>query len=195
LVPLHAWGRHDCSIGSGQRPSPEQTLASVATFAVQLAALHWTLFPGYAQLEPSLPLQVPLQAEPSLVQAVRAPCGKPVTGVQTPSLPWTSHASHCPVHALLQQKPSTQTSAMHALPPGQGAPWPPFGTQMPAEQKLSRSQSLSTAQSLPHAVPAHAPPQSWLNSGGHAPAPLQNAATVATPASQLASRHEVPEPG
>jgi hypothetical protein len=53
----------------------------------------------------------------------RFPCGAPLgTGVQTPSLPLTSHASHCPAQRALQHTLSTQMpllhwpSAEHALP-------------------------------------------------------------------------------
>ena len=64
-----------------------------------------------------MPSQVPPQAEPSEVQAVRVPCGAPeVTVVQVPALPATSHAWHWPEQAALQQTPSVQMPLTHSLP-------------------------------------------------------------------------------
>ncbi len=141
------------------------------------------------------PLHVPLQALPSLAQAVRAPCGSPVTAEHVPSLPGTSHASHCEPHEVLQQKPSMHSPEMHALPFGHFAPGPCLATHSPAEQKEESPQSLSTEQSVAQALPLQVPPQSCVNAGGQLPRPSQNALTVATPLSQLASRQEVPTPG
>lgn len=106
-VPTQEPGKHDCSCGSGQRPSPEQNAPRVATLLVQEAERHEVSLSGYLQPSVFLPSQVPLQALPSVVQAVRAPRGSPVTAVQVPSWPFTSQASHCAPQAVLQQKPST----------------------------------------------------------------------------------------
>lgn len=56
------------------------------------------------------------------------PCGLPATGVQVPTLPATSHASHWPVQASLQHTPSTQNPLTHApfephASPGVSVPW------------------------------------------------------------------------
>jgi len=45
------------------------------------------------------PLQLPPQEEPSVPQAARNPCGAPLTAVQAPTLPGTSHAWHWPLQA------------------------------------------------------------------------------------------------
>ena len=64
------------------------------------------------------PRQVPLPE-----QAVREPCGWPDgTCEQVPRLPATSHASHWPVHAALQQRPSTQMLLTHWLAAEHAAP-------------------------------------------------------------------------
>jgi hypothetical protein len=70
------------------------------------------------------------------------PCGLPATGVQVPALPSTSQASHWPVHALLQQTPSTQNPLAHAplVPhawPATSVPWhcPPL-QNAPLEHSL-----------------------------------------------------------
>jgi hypothetical protein len=73
----------------------------------------------------SAPLQVavvhPGSPDVALVHCVRAPCGAPVTAVQTPPVP--SHASHCPLHAALQQTPSAQKPVEHCAPVVQACPW------------------------------------------------------------------------
>ena len=70
-----------------------------------------------------VPSQLPPHTEPSDVQTGREPCGAPEVSVeQVPSLPTTSHASHWPVQAVSQQRPSTQELdaqsplARHAVP-------------------------------------------------------------------------------
>lgn len=84
---------------------------------------------------------------------------------------------------------------MQALLVGQAAPGPCFAVHTPEEQNCEIAQSLSTEQSVPQALPSQSPGHSWVKTGGQAPRPSQNAATVAVPLSQLASRHEVPTPG
>jgi hypothetical protein len=72
---------------------------------------------GYVQAAVFVPSHAPLQAPtgpPSdPAQTGRAPCGVPPTGQHVPSWSGTSHASHCPVHAWSQQKPSTQLPLAH----------------------------------------------------------------------------------
>jgi len=51
------------------------------------------------------------------LHAVRVPCGaSPFRGEQIPLRPATSHAWHCPVHAVSQQYPSTQFPVGHVVP-------------------------------------------------------------------------------
>lgn len=71
-------------------------------------------------------LQDPLQVVPKPAQL--PPCessGCPeVSGVQTPRLMPTSHASHLPVHGLSQQYPSgAQLPDVHSGPLAQGVPF------------------------------------------------------------------------
>jgi hypothetical protein len=146
-MPLHTYGEHCFVSGTGQLPKPSQAAGSVAMPAVQLAATHVTE-------EPTNPVQAArvlpshCAAEHGLVvepvgQAGRfVPCGLPATGVHVPKLPCTSHASHWPVHALVQQTPSTQNPLTHApfAPhawPGSSVPWhcPPV-QNAPAAQSL-----------------------------------------------------------
>ena len=66
-----------------------------------------------------------------------------LSGVQTPAAPGRLHASHAPLHAVLQQTPSTQLAALHWLPAVQAAPSVFFGTQRPPAQKLVETQPES----------------------------------------------------
>jgi hypothetical protein len=69
------------------------------------------------------PSQVPPHADPSEAQDAREPCGAPDRTVeQVPALPATSHASHWPAQARLQQTPSTQAPVAHSLSPPQVLP-------------------------------------------------------------------------
>jgi hypothetical protein len=63
--------------------------------------------------------------------AVRVPCGAPATAVQVPTLPPTSHASHCPPHDELQHTPSTQLPDEHSCAPvGHDEPFDFLPTQL-----------------------------------------------------------------
>lgn len=105
-------------------------------------------------------------------QAVRTPCGAPVTAAQVPSAPAVSHASHWPVQAALQQKPSTHSALVHAPPRAQAWPLASRGLHVPASQNAPGcTQSVSTAhvvvqvpavhkngaQSIPVALVVHVP--------------------------------------
>jgi hypothetical protein len=93
-VPLQAAPPHESCTFAGQVPVPLHDAASVITPSVQDKARHWTAASGYAHAAGSLPSQAPPQAVPSVVHAWRAPCGEPITVVQVPTLPDTSHAWH-----------------------------------------------------------------------------------------------------
>jgi hypothetical protein len=82
-------------------------------------------------LEPS---QAPPQSEPSLLHAVREPCGVPVTATQVPTEPETSQAWHWPPQAVLQQTPSTQLPLPHWFAAVQAPPFPILGVHAPALQ-------------------------------------------------------------
>lgn len=106
--------------------------ASVSTPALHEAPRHCAV--GYAQALTSTPSHEPPQAEPSELQACREPWGAPLTAVQTPTRPATSQAWHWPLHALLQQIPSTQLPFTHAFDALQAPPSAIFGTHAPELQ-------------------------------------------------------------
>jgi hypothetical protein len=77
-------------------PFPSQNEAATTASPAHAAAAHEVEVPGRpAQLPRTMPSQLAApQASPPALQAVRAPCGVPVTAVQVPTEPVTSHASH-----------------------------------------------------------------------------------------------------
>jgi hypothetical protein len=126
-LPVHAVapqvkGAHVCVWTAGQAPAPLQEAASVAVPAVQDGARQEVESPGYVHAAGWTPSQRPPQAVPSVAQALRVPCGVPVAVEQVPTLPATSHASHWPVQARLQQTPSTHSPLAHWLSPPQAVP-------------------------------------------------------------------------
>jgi hypothetical protein len=107
VVGSHVSGKHGLVIAAGQLPLPSQLAGSVATPFVQLALLHDcddpTKPPHVPRVVPSHCAVAHTSASPPFGHAPRAPCGAPDTGAHVPSAPATSHASHCPPHAALQQ--------------------------------------------------------------------------------------------
>ena len=115
-------GAHALVTAAGQEPAPLQLAAAVCLPAVQLALRHDVLDEGYAHAVRLTPSQappqegVPLPSPEHAGRVVTAPeCGAAASGVglQTPGFPATSHASHWPVQALSQQRPSTQKFEVH----------------------------------------------------------------------------------
>jgi hypothetical protein len=103
LEAPHTDGAQACVWIAGQLP-PLQVACSVAMPAAQLAVRQVDVGYTQAALCAAVPSQAPPQSDPSVRQATReGPCGVPLTGVQKPSLPATSQASHWPPQVLLQQ--------------------------------------------------------------------------------------------
>lgn len=74
---------------------------------------------------PSVPLQVGPQVEPAPapLHATRAPWGEPVTALQVPTEPVTSHAWHWPLQPVSQQSPSTQKPEPHSAAEAHATPF------------------------------------------------------------------------
>jgi hypothetical protein len=102
LTSWHAPGQATV-YACGQAPAPSQVAGKVATLSAQLASRQLTLASGNVQVARKVPPHVPPHFEPSLWQGGRLPIGSPLTAEQTPSLPATLQASHCP-----EQPPSQQ---------------------------------------------------------------------------------------
>lgn len=100
------------------------------------------------------PSHAPPQLVPSSVQAVRDPWGVPVTGLQVPPSPATSHASHCPPQARLQQTPSVQLPLLHWKPRVHATPFARSSSQIDeALQNALPMQSAEVEQLVKQAVP------------------------------------------
>ena len=93
-----------------QRPDPSHTFTSTTAPAEHAPALQTV--PATCFRQPPLPSQVPSRPQVDSSEAGHwlaawgaLPAG---TNVQVPGDPWTLHAMQVPVHAVLQQTPSTQ---------------------------------------------------------------------------------------
>ena len=142
------------STSARQLPSPAHPAARVSVPAVQLTERQRTSVRGYTQVARNVPSQAPPQPVPSSVQAARDPRGVPATAPQTPGLAASSQASHWPVQAALQQRPSAQFPLTHWPPGVQAAP----SNRVPSHidellQNAAPTQSESPTQVVPHAVP------------------------------------------
>jgi hypothetical protein len=109
VVPSQTYGAHDFEAGVAHPPAPSQKAMLVKMPEAHDAAAQLVDVPLIeAHLVRSAPSQVAWQT-PVPAHAVRVlPCTAPATATHVPTLPPTSHASHCPLQALSQQTPSTQ---------------------------------------------------------------------------------------
>ena len=132
-----------------------------------------------------VPSQLPPQLLLSVAQAVRPPWGAPPagTGEHVPARLATSHASHWPRHAELQQTPSTQLPLAQSPASTQAPPAGSLSTHLLAAQYWSAVQALQS--------PSHKPPEQV--EGAHStgvpvrqlPVPLQTPWGVAVVPAQL----------
>jgi hypothetical protein len=134
-----------------------------------------------AQLARLLPSQVAFAQSLSalLSQGARTvPCGAPVTGVQMPGLPDTSHASHCPSQARSQQTPSMQWPLAQSVPDAHFVALPlrqPPGFALVAAPHAAPALQAGTVQQTPSvqcpaahwSSPVHATPTA--RTGVHVP--------------------------
>jgi hypothetical protein len=156
-------------------PAPSHTEVCVSTnvppLEVQLLAPQLFAAPGEWHASVSVPSHTGPHSEPAPApeHAERAPCGAPVTGVQVPTLPVTSHAAHCELQPLLQHTPSTQKLEAHSVEMVHAAP---FGlAQCPSDP--GRLQRRPVPQL---AAPQHTP--STQLPDAHADAALHVAPTI-----------------
>jgi hypothetical protein len=100
----HTYGLHGVATPGEQLPAPSQNAADVATFAAHDGVEHGVDFAGGAPHAMRLDPSQSAWHGPLPRHAPRAPCGcAPITALQVPIAPPTSHASHFPVHDVLQQ--------------------------------------------------------------------------------------------
>lgn len=192
----HAYGAQLVEAPAAQEPAPSQLLAAVAAPSVHVASAHVVLASAYAHSVVVVPSHAPPHALPSVAQAARPPCGAPVTATQVPSLPATSHASHCSPHAVAQQTPSAQKPEVHSASPPHVSPSASRGVHTPAEQNAVALQSPSTVQSPAQSTGPHENgAQSCVRSAGQLPVPTQVSSRTATPPVHDPVRQTVSAPG
>ena len=93
-----------------------------------------------AMVPPQEPSQTPTPPH------VRVPWGAPLTVVQVPSLPATSHASQGWSHSRSQHAPSEQMSERQLLAVAQAPPFARFAAHLPALQNAPVAHSASFVQ-------------------------------------------------
>jgi hypothetical protein len=156
-VAPHTYGEQAFGEAALHVPCPSQLL--VCAEPVEHDGVpHDVVSGGYLHVWAFAPSHVPPHSLPAFVHAGRVPletpCGSPATGEQTPLFEGRSHASHCPLHARSQQKPSAHALLLHSLLALQTAPGSFFPVHRVAEQYAVDAQSLSLAQVSLHATPA-----------------------------------------
>jgi hypothetical protein len=112
VAPAQTYGVHAEVTASAHCPFWLQLPGAIATPAVHEASRHGVAAPTKPMHDIALtPSQLavlhtfPLDAT---AHATRPLSGAPTTGTQLPAAAFVLHASHCPVHGVLQQTPSTQ---------------------------------------------------------------------------------------
>lgn len=197
IVPPQAFGAQSTVSAFGQAPLPSQLAARVATAAVQAAARHDCVVPGYVQTARLAPSHVPPQGVPAPVHVGWAGRGAPITETHCPFMSGSPHASQAPSHALSQQTPSTQKPEAHSPPTEHAAPssvlgglpvsgWPPVS----GESAVSSETAMSTGLPSSIAMASTGPPSAVIPESMLRPSLPEGASTegASTPTSAAPSR-------
>jgi hypothetical protein len=158
-VPTHAkLPGHGVAASGAQVPVPSHALV-MSCWSLQEVLPHVVPPAAYWQACcPPLAVQVAPHIVPAPVHAARCPCGSPFTCEHRPCVAATSHAWHCPVHAVLQQKPSTQKPVSHWSPAVQAAPIAALSEHEPDTQLPLTHWSLAVQLAPVTSVGTHWPP-------------------------------------
>jgi hypothetical protein len=113
----------------------------------------------FVRSEPSHAFAAHTSPPPS-AHGARVPRDPPLTGLHVPSLVATSHASHWPVHAESQQRPSTHRFDPHCAAPVHASPFGreqvpffyPSPHDSPVAQTLCEQHTESTQKPLWHSL-------------------------------------------
>jgi hypothetical protein len=138
-------GKQSVVAGARQVPAPLQSGVPDSMPFWQKLAPHAKACVGKAHADRFVPLHAPAHA-PVPTHAGRPARGAPELATHVPALPASSHASHCPEHAVSQHSPPTQKPLAHCDNRLQGVPGASLGTQTPAEQYSAVAQSVSATQ-------------------------------------------------
>jgi hypothetical protein len=170
-APVQSVAQHTPST---QRP-PRHSASTPQDTPLAFCPTHAPLMQAAFALQSEGPLHGSAQADAPLQTALphSSPGSVPLAcAVQVPRLPERLHASHVPLHALLQHTPSTHCPEAHCPEPAQDVPFAFFVRQVPASQKLPVLHSVSEVHGLMHAaVPAqyvvpHSPAESVPRASG-----------------------------
>ena len=93
---------------------------------------------------------------PPDAHVAREPCGAPSAGMQLPTWPVTSQASHWPAQAVSQQTPSMQWPLAQESSEEQAVPGATFPEHEPATQFAPAAQSPLPLHEVAQASPAQA---------------------------------------
>jgi hypothetical protein len=152
LARAQTYGEHDFPTMSEHDPIPSQPCVTLLPLS-HSGGPHETCSVGYEHRVRSAPPQVPAHV-PVPLQGARAPCGGSVAAVHVPSTPLMSHASHCPLHAPSQQKPSVQNPDVHCAGVLHALPFP-WSEQAPLAQWAFGAQSVSALHVVVQAAVLH----------------------------------------
>jgi hypothetical protein len=178
----HAYAPHDWSATVPQVPAPSQVRAGVNVETLHDAATQ-TVPKVYLRHAP-LPSQVPSSPQVDAGSAVQSLSGSvPPTIPRQRPLAWAvfelAHAMQPPVHAVSQQKPSTQAPVEHWEGSVQAEPWPCTVVQTDPRQKKPEVQSAFDVHEVLHAVaPQVYEPHDEVFTVWQTPDPLQVRAGV-----------------
>jgi hypothetical protein len=154
----HAYAPHDWSIDNPQVPAPSQVRAVVNVETLHDAATQ--IVPTVYLRHAPLPSHVPSRPQVDIGSTVHSLSGSvpPMMPRQRP-LAWAvfepAHAMQPPVHALSQQKPSTQAPVEHWEGSVQAEPWAFTVVQMPPRQAKPEVHSAFDVHEILHAVAPH----------------------------------------
>jgi hypothetical protein len=152
----HMYGAHDVGAGALHVPRPSQVLGPVNIDAAHEVVASHGVPAGKLRHPPVWHLPSVPQLDASFTAHWSRGSGLPsITGLQvpfaTPVKP-VKQAWQALVHAVSQQKPSTQKPLTHSSAAPQSAPFAAFGTHAPATQRFPLAQCASLAQLVEQAT-------------------------------------------
>lgn len=117
-VSSQTYGTHDEPFGATHAPEPSQRDAPMNSvpehFGVAHVVAESLAYPTHDFASVLLQVRAAQVSPAPSEHAVRAPCGGPLTAMQRPTRPSTSHASHWPSQRDSQHTPSTQNPLPHS---------------------------------------------------------------------------------
>jgi hypothetical protein len=187
--PLHWYGEHGIPTAAAHVPVPVHDPARVAMPALHDAARQDVVDPAkplhVSRVAPSHASARQTSADEVAGHGERPCAGGPRTAWHMPGDAASAHASHCPVHAVLQHTPSAQNVDAHSAPAAHASPFP--FVQTPAALQLFCPLQLSGSGAS--VIFAHTPRLPTTLHAWHVP---QSGASQHTPSTQNPDAHVEP---